>query len=380
MTAYLDNAATTKVSESALKAAVTAMTENYGNPSSLHRMGLNAELAVTKARKDIALAMGADPERIFFTSGATEANNTILNGIAATYGRRKSTIVASSIEHPSVEEVLRELEKKGYKVKRIPPRSDGRINFAEFASAVDNDTFLATCMLVNNETGAVNPVDDIFAAVKNKNPDCITHTDAVQGFLKLPLKVSALSCDLMTVSGHKVHAPKGIGAMYVGRNIRLAPCFYGGGQEKGMRSGTEAVPLISAFGEAAAEQQRNIETAYKNALMLNSTLRKALAPLDYITFNTDEKVSSPYIVNFSVKGIRSEIMLHFLESRNVYVSSGSACSKGKKSRVLSQMNMPDELADTALRVSFSKMSSWGEIEMLVSAIKEGYMTLQKTGR
>lgn len=251
---------------------------------------------------------------------------------------------------------------------------------AEFASAVDYDTFLATCMLVNNETGIINPVDDIFAAVKNKAPDCITHTDAVQGFLKLPIKASALHADLVTVSGHKVHAPKGIGAMYIAKGIRVAPLLLGGGQERGQRSGTEPVPLICAMGAAAKSQYPAIDTAYSNALVLNQTLRRALAPLDFITVNTPADVSSPYVINFSVQGIRSEIMLHFLESKNVYVSSGSACSKGKKSAVLSEMGLSDELVDTAIRVSFSKMSSWGEVDMLVSALVEGHMTLEKTDR
>ena len=377
MTAYLDNAATTKVSDEAVQAAVTAMTENFGNPSSLHRVGLNAELAVTAARKQLAAALGCEPERIIFTSGATEANNMALMGAAECYGRHKSTIIASSIEHPSVEETLKRLESKGYKVKRVQPHSDGRVRMADVASLVDYDTFLVTCMLVNNETGAVNPVDDIFAAVKNKNPDVITHCDAVQGFLKFPVKVRSLMADMITISGHKVHAPKGIGALYVGRNVRTAPIIYGGGQEHGMRSGTESVPLISAFGAAAEAQTAGIDIAYKNAVTLNSTLRKALEPLDYIKIHTDPKVSSPYIINFSVLGIKSEIMLHFLESRNVYVSSGSACSKGKKSRVLMEMGLDEAEADSAIRVSFSKMSSWGEVEMLVSAIKEGYMKLQK---
>ncbi len=377
MIAYLDNASTTRVSDEAAAAAMKAMTENYGNPSSLHRIGLNAELAITEARKIIAGALGTVQESIFFTSGATEANNTILYGAAENYGRRKSTVVASSVEHPSVEEALKKLEGRGFKVKRVQPRPDGRIYTADLMECVDHDTFLVSCMLVNNETGSVNPVDDIFAAVKQRFPDCLTHTDASQAFLKLPLKASALSADLITVSGHKVHAPKGIGAMYIAKGVRIAPAFAGGGQEKGIRPGTEAVPLICAFGAAAKSQAASIDTAYKNALQLNMTLRKALDGLDYVTVNSDVRTSSPYIINFSVEGIRSEVMLHFLESRNVFVSSGSACSKGKRSRVLAEMGISEEDADSAIRVSFSKMSSWGEVDMLVSAIKEGALTLEK---
>ena len=375
---YLDNAATTKVCEEAAEAAVKAMRETYGNPSSLHRMGLDAELLVTDARKAVAQALSAAPEQITFTSGATESNNTLILGAARAYGRRKKTIVASSVEHPSVEETLRVLENDGFTVKRVKPRADGRVDMVDYLYAVDSDTFLATCMYVNNETGAVNPVADIFEAVKHKQPDCITHTDAVQAFLKLPVKVAAMNADLVTVSGHKVHAPKGIGAMYIKKGIRIPALITGGGQEKGLRSGTESVPLISAFGAAVNAQLKNIDTAYKNARMLNDRLRTLLAPLDFITINSDKDACIPYILNFSVQGIRSEIMLHFLESKKVYVSSGSACSKGKHSRVLSEMGISDKLADSAIRVSFSKMSAWGELDQLTGALREGYMTLEKT--
>ncbi|MBQ7990605.1 MAG: cysteine desulfurase [Oscillospiraceae bacterium] len=373
---YLDNAATTRVSENAAQAVMDAMRENYGNPSSLHRMGLDAELIVTDARKTIAKAISAAPETITFTSGATEANNTLLRGAAKVYGRRKNTIVATSIEHPSVEETLKALEQEGFIVKRVKPRADGSISLTDYLYAVDNDTFLATCMYVNNETGAINDVADIFSSVKLKAPDCITHTDAVQAFMKIPMKVTELDADLITFSGHKIHAPKGVGAMYIRKGLRIPPIMTGGGQEKGLRSGTEAVPLIAGFGAAVKEQLPQIDVARSNAVMLGERLRSQLSELPYVKVNSGANCS-PYIVNISVEGIRSEIMLHFLESRHVYVSSGSACSKGKHSRVLSEMGMSDKQADTALRISFSKMSSWGEIEQFVSALKEGYMSLEK---
>ena len=272
---------------------------------------------------------------------------------------------------------MKHLEKNGFEVVRIKPLKTGEIDADEFAAAVDSNTLLASCMLVNNETGAVMPIKKMFGNIKRLYPDCITHCDAVQGFLKLPIKTADLNADLMTVSGHKVHALKGAGAMYIRKGIRIAPRMLGGGQEKGLRSGTEAVPVISAFGAAVRAQLQTIPTAYSNAEELNSRLRKKLAALDYITINSNAEDQCPFILNFSVRGIRSEIMLHFLESKNIYVSSGSACSKGGHSSVLTAMGIPDKTADSAIRVSFSRMSSCGEVEALATAIQEGYMTLAK---
>ncbi|MCM1577644.1 MAG: cysteine desulfurase [Ruminococcus sp.] len=377
MTAYLDNAATTKPCEEAVEACTKAMTENFGNPSSLHRMGVNAEIAIEEARKAAAAALVCQPERIFFTSGATESNNTLITGAAENYGKRRKKIVISAIEHPSVDEAVKSLEKQGFQAVRVKPCKTGEIDPDEFLAAVDYDTFLVSCMMVNNETGAVNPIKKMFAAVKKKNPECLTHCDAVQGFLKMPLKTADLCADLITVSGHKVHAPKGVGAMYIAKGIRIAPRNLGGGQEKGLRSGTEAVPAICGFGAAVRAQLPHISVAHSNAEELNGRLRRKLSVLDYITINSNAEEQSPFILNFSVSGIRSEIMLHFLEEREIYVSSGSACSKGAKSSVLAAMGLSEKITDTSLRVSFSGMSSCGEIERLVTALQAGYMTLAK---
>ena len=378
MPAYLDNAATTKPCEEAVNACLAAMTENYGNPSSLHKFGINAELAVTEARKAVAAALVCQPECITFTSGATEANNTLIFGAAQNYGRRKKRIVISAVEHPSVEEPVKILENKGFEVVRIAPLKSGEIDADEFLDAVNNDVFLVSCMMVNNETGAVMPVKKIFTQIKKIYPEVITHCDAVQGFLKYPIKTADLNADLITVSGHKVHAPKGVGAMYIRKGIRIAPLLAGGGQEKGLRSGTEAVPLISAFGAAVRKQLPEINTAFSNAEELNARLRKKLSAFDYVTINSNAENQSPYILNFSVKDIRSEIMLHFLESKGVYVSSGSACSKGAHSSVLTSMGISDKTADSAIRASFSKISSHGDIEALACAVQEGYLKLAKT--
>ncbi len=373
---YLDNAATTKPCEASVKAVSIAI-ENFGNPSSLHKMGIEAEKIVTSARKEIAASLSCAPECITFTSGATEANNMALFGIANTYGRRLKKIVISGIEHPSIDEAASRLEKLGFTVQRVMPNEHGEIDAEKFLLAVDQDTFLASCMLVNNETGAIMPIKRIFTQIKRLFPDCITHCDAVQGFLKIPMKFSDINADLITISGHKVHALKGAGALYVRKGIRLTPLVYGGGQEKGVRSGTESVPMIASFGAAVKTLYPSVQTAYSNAEELNTRLRKKLATLDYVVINSSARESSPYILNFSIKGIRSETMLHFLAQKEIYVSSGSACSKGASSSVLTSMGISQDRADSAIRVSFSHMSSNGDIEWLVSAIQEGYISLAK---
>lgn len=379
MSVYLDNAATTKPCEPAVSAAFQCMVQDFGNPSSLHKAGLDAENIITSARKAIAAAIVCDPNCITFTSGATEANNTVIFGAAKNYGKRnKKKIIVSAIEHPSVSEPIKQLEEAGYTVVRISPDRNGVIDADDFIKEVDNDTFLVSCMLVNNETGAINPVKKIFSYVKRNFPECITHCDAVQGFMKIPIKTADLFADTLVISGHKVHAVKGVGALFIKKGIRIAPLMYGGGQEKGLRSGTESVPLIAGFGAAVRALMGTMKTAYSNAETINAYLRKSLAKLDFVKINSAEENTCPYILNFSVEGIRSEIMLHYLESKEIYVSSGSACSKGAHSSVLTAMGIPDKLADSAVRVSICRTTTAGEIDALVNAIRDGYSTLAKT--
>lgn len=378
MAVYLDNAATTRPCEPAISAVFDAMVEDYGNPSSLHKLGVIAEQKITEARKAIAAALVCDPQCITFTSGATECNNTAVLGTAKNYGKRKKKIVVSAIEHPSVAEPIKYLEEKeGYEVVRIIPSRGGEIAVEDFIEAVDENTCLVSCMMVNNETGSVQPVKKIFSYVKRNFPDCVTHCDAVQGFMKLPIKSAELLADIIVVSGHKVHAVKGVGAMYIRKGIRVAPLLMGGGQEKSLRSGTESVPLISGFGAAVRALMPNISMAYSNAEEIRNYLVKKLSKLDYVAINSQWENNSPYITNFSVKGIRSEIMLHFLESKEIYVSSGSACSKGAHSSVLTAMGIPDKLADSAIRVSIGRTTTMGEIDQLVNAVQEGWQSLAK---
>lgn len=376
MSVYLDNAATTKPCQAASDAVLSGMLENYGNPSSLHRAGLNAELAVTEARKSIAAALVCNPECVYFTSGATESNNLALFGAAKTYGRRKKKIVSTAVEHSSVENSLKQLEEMGFEVVRVPPRRGGEFDADDLISAVDENTCLISCMMVNNETGCILPIKRVFAAVKRDYPECITHCDAVQGFLKLPIKSTELYADMISISAHKVHGAKGTGALFIKKGIRLSPILYGGGQEKGLRPGTESVPLIMGFGAAVRALIPNLNQSAVNARTLNSYLRQELSRLNEVSINSPES-ASPFILNCSVLGYRSETLLHFLEEREIYVSSGSACSKGAKSTVLKEFGATDREIDSALRISLSRESTKGEIDALIKGIRDAQATLAK---
>lgn len=379
MPIYLDNAATTRPCEPAVSAVFQNMVEDYGNPSSLHKLGLAAEQNVTEARKAVAAALVCDPQCVTFTSGATECNNTAIFGAAKNYGKRKKKIVVSAIEHPSVAEPIKYLEEKeGFEVVRIKPTRGGEISAEDFIDAVDENTCLASCMLVNNETGTIQPVRRIFSQIKRNFPECVTHCDAVQGFMKMPIKSAEIFADIIVVSGHKVHAVKGVGAMYIRKGIRIAPLLLGGGQEKNLRSGTESVPLIAGFGAAIRALMPTVGVAHENAEQISAYLLKKLSKLEYVTVNSTAENTSPYITNFSVEGIRSEIMLHYLESKDIYVSSGSACSKGAHSSVLTAMGVSDKLADSAIRVSICRTTTMGEIDVLVTVLQEGYQKLAKS--
>ena len=370
MSIYLDNAATTKPCEEAVKAAMAAMTEYYGNPSSLHRAGLDAQLAVDGARKIIADTIGADPSCLYFTSGATESNNLALRGASAAYGRKAKRIVISAVEHASVEETAADLEKKGFEVTRVSPREDGRFYAADFINACGEDVCLISMMYVNNETGYVLPVKETFAMVKRKYPHIITHTDCVQAYMKLPVKASTLSADLISLSGHKVHGGKGVGALYIKKGVRVLPVVTGGKQAKGIRSGTESVPMICAFGAAVEKLTPTINDRWERVSALRTYLLGRLAEVDNISVNSPDD-GSPYVVNISAEGKRSEIMLHFLESKGIYVSSGSACSKGQQSGVLGQFGIMGKRADSALRISMSAETTEAELDEFVTALSDG---------
>ncbi len=369
---YLDNSATTRVSKTAADKAYEIMTEIYGNPSSLHLMGMNAEKELELARKRVSAALGATSEELFFTSGGTEANNTALFGAAYAKRRSGKRIVISSVEHSSVLEAAARLEQEGFEVVRIAPQIDGIIHPEDVAEAVNDDTILVSVMLVNNETGAVMPVKDIFEAARDKNDKIICHTDAVQAFGKLDFSPKKLGADLLSVSAHKVHAPKGCGALYIKRRVRIIPRQFGGEQEKKIRPGTEALPLIAAFG--AACEEFDVEGNGERVAELNGYARQRLLEIGEVVINSPEN-ALPYVLNISAGRVRSETMLHFLEEREVFVSSGSACAKGKPSHVLSAMGIDRERADSALRISFSKLNTKADVDALCEGIAEGLGTL-----
>ena len=351
------------------------MTVNFGNPSSLHRAGLDAQLVVDRARKIIADSVGASPENIIFTSGATESNNLALRGASAAYGRKRRKIVVSAVEHASVDETASALEKSGFEVVRISPREDGKIYAADFLAACDENTCLVSMMLVNNETGYILPVKETFSAVKRRFPDIITHCDCVQGYMKLPVRVGALCADLMSLSAHKIHGVKGAGALYIKKGIRVLPVVTGGKQEKGIRSGTESVPMIAAFAAAAEALAPTIAQRSQRASELKKHLLSRLSEIPQISVNSPDD-GSPYIINISAEGKRSEIMLHFLESREIYVSSGSACSKGVQSGVLGMFGITGKRADSALRISITAETTENELDLFVSALSEGLEKLR----
>ncbi|MDO4943996.1 MAG: cysteine desulfurase family protein [Ruminococcus sp.] len=372
---YLDNAATTKPSAAVCSAVMSGL-ENFGNPSSLHKAGLNAELSVSRSREIIASALGCTPEEIFFTSGATESNNTAIFGAYKAQGKRRKRVVTTTVEHPAVARPVDELEKLGCEVVRISPDENGKFSARDIFSAVNGDTFLVSCMLVNNETGAVLPVEKAFSMIKKKYPEVITHCDCVQGFMKLPVKTKKLCADMLSVSGHKIYAPKGIGALYVRKGLHIPPFMLGGGQEKGFRSGTESVPLICGFGAAVEELMYNISENLEKMRELEKYLFEKCAENGEISVNYAED-KSPYVNSISVKDLKSEVLLHFLEERGVYVSSGSACSKGKKSGVLQEFRIPAQNLDTTIRVSFSVLSSKEDVDRLIEGIEEAQKKLAR---
>lgn len=368
MSIYLDNAATTKPCREATKAIIDCLTENFGNPSSLHKKGLQAQLTVDGVRKIIGKSIAADPSCIYFTSGATESSNLAITGTAEIYGKRKPKIVTTTVEHASVKKAMDHLEEKGFEIVRIAPDKTGNISHEQIIEAVDDKTCLVSIMLVNNETGYILPVRRAFYGIKKRFPDCITHCDAVQGYMKIPFKVSELGADIISLSGHKIYAGKGVGALYLKKGIRLQPLVFGGGQEKEIRSGTENVPMIAGMGAAVDMLNPTIRQRWDEATKLKELFCQEISEIDDVFINSGEECS-PYIINISVKGIRSEIMLHFLEEREIYISSGSACSKGTKSGVLTEFGISDKLADSALRISISHETTLPELKTLAENIK-----------
>ena len=372
---YLDNSATTRVSGAAAKKALEIMTEAYGNPSSLHSKGLQAQHELDAARKIIAQAMGAQPEEICFTSGGTEGNNTAVFGAAHALKRRGNRIVTTAIEHSSVMEAMQQLEKEGFEVVYLTPDSSGRVSAKDIKDAVTKDTILVSIMAVNNEIGSIQPLETVYRAIAAAGAPALFHVDAVQAFMKMPLLPKKFGIDLMTVSGHKINAPKGCGALYIRKGARILPLHFGGLQEKKIRPGTEPSPAVCAMG-AAVEEHKDIKGQTEYIRGLNTYCREKLAEIDGVVINSDENCL-PYIINFSLPGLRSETVLHFLAERNIFVSSGSACAKGHKSHVLTALGLPADLTDSAIRISFSSENTKNDIDILINSLKIGISTLAR---
>ncbi len=377
---YLDNSATTRVSEAAARAALDMMTDNFGNPSSLHGVGLKAEKAVEQARQVIADSLGVQAKNIFFTSGGTEANNTVIFGAAEALRRRGNRVIVSAVEHSSVYESAKRLSQTGYDVQLAPVDCDGIVDIEALKVLLTDKTILVSVMAVNNETGAIQPVERIAKLTHQLSPEAIFHCDAVQAYCKMPLKPKKQGVDVMTVSAHKLHGAKGCGALYISGGARLdgghvQPLLYGGEQQRRQRPGTESTPLIAAF--AKAVEEADIAANSEHIRGLNTYATEQLNKIDGVTINSPQN-ALPYIINISVDGIRSETMLHHLENNfGVYVSSSSACSKGKRSYVLAAMGLPDERIDSSLRISFCKDNTREDVDALIQGIRSGLETLQR---
>lgn len=366
---YLDNSATTKVCRQAAQRVMELMTTTYGNPSSLHTMGFAAEKELTRARTVLAKQLGVAEKEIIFTSGGTEANNLAIFGTVAAKKRWGNKIVTTAIEHPSVLGCMRQLEKDGFDLVYLKPTSQGHIMPEQIEQAIDEQTILVSMMLVNNEVGSILPVETAAKTIKRKKAPAWLHVDAIQAFGKMTIKPQRSGIQLLTISGHKIHAPKGIGALYVANGVRLQPRTFGGSQEKKLRPGTEAVPLIGGLAEAVL-QLPSVYEETKRMQTLYAYCKQQLQTLQGVVINSPQDGLCS-ILNFSTCSVRSETMIHFLADRGIYVSGGSACAKGEQSHVLTAMQLDRTRVQTAIRVSFSRETTQRDIDCLIQAVKEG---------
>lgn len=370
MAVYLDNSATTKPCREATAAILNALEENYGNPSSLHNIGIEAAKAVIKARQSIADLMSCEKDEIFFTSGGTEANNLAVFGAAYANRRKGNRIVTTAIEHESVMQSIDELEKEGFEVIRLMPDTFGNISLKDLADAINEKTILVSMMYINNEVGSVLPVEKIKKLVLKAGAPALIHTDCVQAFGKTEVKPKKLGADLVTVTAHKIHGPKGVGALYIKKGTRILSRTFGGEQEKKIRPGTEASPLIMGFG-AAVDALPDLKEQSSKITELNTYAKSKLREIDGIVINSAEN-ASPYIINIYIPTfMRSQTVLQELSANyGICVSNGSACAKGKKSHVLSAMRLSNEIIDKSIRISFSRYNTREDIDTLIDALKD----------
>ncbi len=376
MEIYFDNAATTRIYPEAAEIMMKVLQEDYGNPSSLHKKGITAEHYIKEASETIAKTMKADSSEIFFTSGGTEANNLALIGTAMAHKRQGMHIISSAIEHASVKNTLDFLAQQGFEVTYIGTDEHGKVRAEDFSEAVREDTILVSCMYVNNEIGSIQPVQEIAKLVKKKNPKIVMHVDAIQAYGKIPVYPEKIGADLVSISAHKIHGPKGMGALYVRKKTLIKPILYGGGQQRKLRSGTENVPGIAGFGAAVRKTFEDQEEKIKHISEIKDYLIENLTAFPDVYSNSQD---APHIASISFTGIRSEVMLHALEEAGIYVSSGSACSSNKKevSSVLTAINLPEERLESTLRLSFGEDNTMEEAEYTVNVVSELLPKLRK---
>lgn len=374
MTAYLDNSATTKPCFQAKEKMLFAIDECWGNPSSLHEKGIDAHLLLLSARKAVAKSLGADEKEIVFTSGGTESNNLAVLGAAHAMKRRGNKVITSAVEHPSVLKAFDRLQSEGFKVVKIPTDKSGVIDLEQLEKEIDEKTILVSIMAVNNEVGAIEPFDKIKNIIKRNASPAIFHIDAVQAYGKLPLNAHKLGADLISVSSHKIHGPKGVGALYVKSGTKLTPNALGGSQERDIRPGTE--PMVAIAGFCGAVEALNIKKSLDEITRLRDNFVKKLKEIPGVTINSPEN-ALPYIVNISLEGLRSETVLNLLSSMGIFVSSGSACAKGHKSYVLSAMGLSDKQIDSSIRVSLSRFTTEDELDYFILGVKKALDTLMK---
>ena len=369
----MDNSATTRCSERAIAVMVRLLSEDYGNPSSLHGMGANAEACIKEARKKIAKTLKAAEKEIIFTSGGTESNNLAIFGSVEANRRAGNHIITTAIEHASIAQPMQQLEEMGFRVTYLPVDSFGTVRLDALKEALDEDTILVSMMHVNNEIGTIEPLEAVSALIRQKAPQALFHVDAIQSYGKLPVIPKKLDIDLLSASGHKIHGPKGIGFLYIRDKTKIKPILYGGGQQKGMRSGTENVPAIAALGEAAAECSQSLAANAEAMYGLREYFMEEVVKIPGVTINGKTgKESAPHIISVSVEDVRSEVLLHSLEEKGIYVSAGSACSSNKPSvsQTLTAIGLRKELLDATVRFSFCRDTTREEVEYALAALAE----------
>ena len=366
---YLDNSATTKPCKEAVEAMTLALTQNWGNPSALYHFGIDTAHALRTARHQVAVAMGAEPDRVFFTSGGTEADNWAIFSTVKRFGKRGKHIITTAIEHHAILNCMKELEAQGFDVTYLQPDQDGRITAEALKAALRKDTILVSIMMVNNEVGSVMPIAQMAKLTHRLCPDAVFHTDAVQGFLKVPFQAKTLGADLISVSAHKVHGAKGAGALYISPRLKsFPPLLLGGGQEQGYRSGTEATPAIFAFAAACTAGAATFwEDIAREKELLNGLVEKLLL-LDGVRINGSH--DAPHILSLSVSGIPTQNSINILQDAHICASAGSACAKGHRSHVLSAMNLPPEVIDGSFRISLCKDTTDAELDRFVEVLQQ----------